>query len=58
MKLGNVYYAGSHGMDIMLPASPGKQCDGKYQNIANVENKVSCLLLFTHENRGRVCFDL
>ncbi|GKV31303.1 hypothetical protein SLEP1_g40006 [Rubroshorea leprosula] len=39
VKLSNVYYAGSHGMDIMSPVSPRKQCNGKYQNIANVENK-------------------
>ncbi|XP_015878197.1 probable trehalose-phosphate phosphatase C isoform X2 [Ziziphus jujuba] len=32
VKLSNVYYAGSHGMDIMAPARPlVKSSDGKYQ---------------------------
>ncbi|XP_050224404.1 probable trehalose-phosphate phosphatase C isoform X2 [Mercurialis annua] len=29
VKLSNVYYAGSHGMDIMAPPRPVKSCDGK-----------------------------
>ncbi|XP_002513579.2 probable trehalose-phosphate phosphatase C [Ricinus communis] len=33
VKLSNVYYAGSHGMDIMAPPRPVKSCDGKYNTI-------------------------
>uniref|UniRef100_A0A2N9GJ02 trehalose-phosphatase n=1 Tax=Fagus sylvatica TaxID=28930 RepID=A0A2N9GJ02_FAGSY len=34
VKLSNVYYAGSHGMDIMAPPRPVKSSDGKHHNIA------------------------
>ncbi|XP_062154188.1 probable trehalose-phosphate phosphatase C isoform X1 [Alnus glutinosa] len=34
VKLSNVYYAGSHGMDIMAPARPRKYNDGKHQTVA------------------------
>ncbi|KAJ9164279.1 hypothetical protein P3X46_023878 [Hevea brasiliensis] len=34
VQLSNVYYAGSHGMDIMAPRRPVKSCDGKYHTIA------------------------
>ncbi|KAK0597201.1 hypothetical protein LWI29_022919 [Acer saccharum] len=33
VQLGNVYYAGSHGMDIMAPPRPVKACDGKYHTV-------------------------
>ncbi|KDP22163.1 hypothetical protein JCGZ_25994 [Jatropha curcas] len=34
VQLSNVYYAGSHGMDIMAPPRPViKSCDGKYNTI-------------------------
>lgn len=40
VKLGNVYYAGSHGMDIMAPAArPVKTSDGKYHSILNSDKK-------------------
>lgn len=34
VKLSNVYYAGSHGMDIMAPPRPVKSSDGKHHKIA------------------------
>ncbi|KAG8653006.1 hypothetical protein MANES_06G158300v8 [Manihot esculenta] len=34
VQLSNVYYAGSHGMDIMAPPRPVKTCDGKYPTVA------------------------
>ncbi|KAK4571313.1 hypothetical protein RGQ29_029924 [Quercus rubra] len=34
VKLSNVYYAGSHGMDIMAPPRAVKSSDGKNHNIA------------------------
>lgn len=30
VQLSNVYYAGSHGMDIKAPPRPVKSSDGKY----------------------------
>lgn len=34
VELNNVYYAGSHGMDIMAPARPPKYSDGKLHSVA------------------------
>ncbi|KAK9292542.1 hypothetical protein L1049_020516 [Liquidambar formosana] len=33
VQLSNVYYAGSHGMDIMAPPRPPKSCNGKHQTV-------------------------
>ncbi|KAJ7959301.1 Trehalose 6-phosphate phosphatase [Quillaja saponaria] len=44
VKLSNVYYAGSHGMDIMVPAMPVKTCDGNLRNI--VLNKKKNEIIF------------
>ncbi|CAK9187731.1 unnamed protein product [Ilex paraguariensis] len=38
VKLNEIYYAGSHGMDIMGPPLQLKSYDGKYQNKALDEN--------------------
>ncbi|XP_065868424.1 probable trehalose-phosphate phosphatase D [Euphorbia lathyris] len=35
VKLSNVYYAGSHGMDIMAPPRPIKSCDGKLLTVSH-----------------------
>ncbi|KAF2315498.1 hypothetical protein GH714_039951 [Hevea brasiliensis] len=43
VQLSNVYYAGSHGMDIMAPRRPVKSCDGKYHTIA-LDKKVRTAL--------------
>ncbi|KAJ7965381.1 Trehalose 6-phosphate phosphatase [Quillaja saponaria] len=37
VKLSNVYYAGSHGMDIMVPAIPVESSDGKLLNTMDTE---------------------
>ncbi|KAK4277530.1 hypothetical protein QN277_015518 [Acacia crassicarpa] len=34
VKLNNVYYAGSHGMDIMVPSVPARSSDGDHYNMA------------------------
>ncbi|XP_054796528.1 probable trehalose-phosphate phosphatase 1 isoform X2 [Prosopis cineraria] len=34
VKLNNVYYAGSHGMDIMAPSMPARSSDGDHYNMA------------------------
>ncbi|KAJ1377548.1 Trehalose-phosphatase [Sesbania bispinosa] len=34
VKLDNLYYAGSHGMDIMAPSMPVRSSDGKHFDIA------------------------
>ncbi|KAK7410690.1 hypothetical protein VNO78_01684 [Psophocarpus tetragonolobus] len=34
VKLNNLYYAGSHGMDIMAPSKPVRSSDGKHFDIA------------------------
>ena len=41
VQLSNVYYAGSHGMDIMVPPKPLKPCDAKNHATASVLDKVS-----------------
>ncbi|KAH9677280.1 putative trehalose-phosphate phosphatase 4 [Citrus sinensis] len=33
VELSNVYYAGSHGMDIQAPPRPVKACEGKYHTL-------------------------
>ncbi|GAY45537.1 hypothetical protein CUMW_090210 [Citrus unshiu] len=33
VELCNVYYAGSHGMDILAPPRPVKACEGKYHTL-------------------------
>ncbi|XP_038685819.1 probable trehalose-phosphate phosphatase C [Tripterygium wilfordii] len=38
VQLSNVYYAGSHGMDIMAPPRPVKANDGKHHNV-NTDKK-------------------
>ncbi|KAJ4705872.1 Trehalose 6-phosphate phosphatase [Melia azedarach] len=35
VQLSNVYYAGSHGMDILAPPRPVKASDGKYHTVAH-----------------------
>lgn len=45
VQLSNVYYAGSHGMDIMAPPRPVKTCDGKYPTVA-LDKKVHMIILF------------
>ncbi|GLT53357.1 hypothetical protein SLA2020_266350 [Shorea laevis] len=44
VKLSNVYYAGSHGMDIMAPARPLKYSVGKYQSTQALDKKKSEVL--------------
>ncbi|XP_050386726.1 probable trehalose-phosphate phosphatase 4 [Argentina anserina] len=44
VQLSNVYYAGSHGMDIMVPSKPLKPCDGKNHATASVLDKESDML--------------
>ncbi|XP_057995352.1 probable trehalose-phosphate phosphatase 2 isoform X4 [Hevea brasiliensis] len=34
VQLSNVFYAGSHGMDILAPPRPVKSCDGKHHTVA------------------------
>lgn len=41
VQLTNVYYAGSHGMDIMVPSNKPKHCNGKYSTISS-DKEVSC----------------
>ncbi|KAL6132130.1 hypothetical protein ACLB2K_070501 [Fragaria x ananassa] len=44
VQLSNVYYAGSHGMDIMVPSKPLKPCDAKNQATASTLDKESDML--------------
>ncbi|XP_057546785.1 probable trehalose-phosphate phosphatase 2 [Amaranthus tricolor] len=39
VKLNDIYYAGSHGMDIMTPPGKHKSSDGKYQTTLAVDKK-------------------
>ncbi|XP_024438630.2 probable trehalose-phosphate phosphatase 4 isoform X2 [Populus trichocarpa] len=34
VQLNNIYYAGSHGMDIMAPPRPVRSSDGKYHTVS------------------------
>ncbi|KAJ6376055.1 hypothetical protein OIU77_000930 [Salix suchowensis] len=34
VQLSNIYYAGSHGMDIMAPPRPARSSDGKYHTVS------------------------
>ncbi|KAI5561889.1 hypothetical protein BDE02_15G017100 [Populus trichocarpa] len=34
VQLNNIYYAGSHGMDIMAPPRPARSSDGKYHTVS------------------------
>lgn len=44
VELDEVYYAGSHGMDIMGPATQVKSYDAKYQT-RTVDKKVGFIFL-------------
>lgn len=41
VQLSNVYYAGSHGMDIMVPPRPLRPCDANNHTTA-MDIKVNC----------------
>ncbi|XP_048421055.1 probable trehalose-phosphate phosphatase G isoform X3 [Pyrus x bretschneideri] len=43
VQLSNVYYAGSHGMDIMVPPRPLNPCDGK-NHTTTMDKKASDVL--------------
>ena len=49
VKLNNLYYAGSHGMDIMAPSGPIRSSDGNqcYNNTldTNVSNSICASIL-------------
>ncbi|GMH28100.1 hypothetical protein Nepgr_029943 [Nepenthes gracilis] len=45
VQLNDVFYAGSHGMDIMAPPRQQKSCDGKYQTRA-VDEKGNEAIIF------------
>jgi hypothetical protein len=42
VQLNNIYYAGSHGMDIMAPPRPARSSDGKYHAVS-LDRKVKMI---------------
>ncbi|KAK9914429.1 hypothetical protein M0R45_038210 [Rubus argutus] len=51
VQLSNVYYAGSHGMDIMVPPKPLKPCDSKNHTTASALDKKGSDVLFQPAKR-------
>jgi len=45
VQLNNIYYAGSHGMDIMAPPRPVRSSEGKYHTVS-LDRKVNMISPF------------